>query len=648
MIKYFAIILLGFCSILSSCREAQEKPSTQQLLKEIEETKLRASEQDDQIVFWKNMLQQERYASDRVAKASINYQIAKNFSPISLDSAEAYMTKGLILIEDVEEFEKEKLSIYNGLGVIADRRGKNALSSFYYNKVISIVDANPSISTISAKRKVRYYLHSAQSNEYIGLHETAFDLCKKAERYVDSLPKDDYLRFRVYAQLYSSGAHKKIGLDSLRYYLEKTAQHSHSDSDESKQIYYARKAHFFKYNKQFDSSRIYLQKKLELSVNMLKNEETKSSKNSIHSQNIYIAYCDLLQNSIYRRKIGEADSTITKLKKIEAQISDQLTPMHYVHFNKIMMNYYYYIKDFEKYYQVTEKVLVLTEQVKKEAELQAKEEMHTMYQLEENKKSIKELNQSVEVTENELQKTKYFLAITILAILVILGILAILYYRQKTRKLQQEYEKVILEQKLLRTQMEPHFIFNTLSTLQSLIRFQEPKKAIDYLNRFSRLLRSNLELSRQEMISLEDEIETMDNYLGLQQARFEDYFTYQIQVPDELEVDALFIPPMLIQPFVENSILHGFDGEKEWHIDIKITELAETKQLQIEIIDNGVGINTIPKKNHKSLSGEIAKERLEILSKKYKIPTDYQIFSEQGKGTTVCLKLPIINGFQQN
>ncbi|WP_338814596.1 histidine kinase [Bernardetia sp. Wsw4-3y2] len=312
------------------------------------------------------------------------------------------------------------------------------------------------------------------------------------------------------------------------------------------------------------------------------------------------------------------------------------------------MNYYYKTKNLEKYHEATKRFQKLTEEQHQKAELQAKEEMHTMYQLEENKRSIKNLNQSVEITESELQKTKYFLAITILTILIILAILAILYYRQKSRKLQQEYEKVILEQKLLRTQMEPHFIFNTLSTLQSLIRFQEPKKAIDYLNRFSRLLRSNLELSRQEMISLEDEVETIDNYLSLQQARFKDYFTYQIQVPHELEVDALFIPPMLIQPFVENSILHGFDGEREWNIEIKITELVATKQLQIEIIDNGVGIHTTPKKKHKSLSGDIAKERLEILSKKYKIPTDYQIFSEQGKGTTVCLKLPIIDGFQQN
>uniref|UniRef100_UPI0025C71F62 hypothetical protein n=1 Tax=Bernardetia sp. TaxID=1937974 RepID=UPI0025C71F62 len=89
--------------------------------------------------------------------------------------------------------------------------------------------------------------------------------------------------------------------------------------------------------------------------------------------------------------------------------------------------------------------------------------------------------------------------------------------------------------------------------------------------------------------------------------------------------------------------LHGFDGESEWHIEIKITELTSTGQLQIDIIDNGVGIHDNSNKKHKSLSGEIAKERLEILSKKYKTPTDYQIFSEHAKGTTVSLKLPIID-----
>ncbi|WP_375562555.1 sensor histidine kinase [Bernardetia sp. OM2101] len=639
MIKYFAIAFLSFFAVLSSCTEAQEDSSTEQLLEEINKAKLPSLEEDDQAKYWKNLLNQKQYTSDKVARASINYQIGRCFAPLNTDSAEVYITKALILIEDIEGFENEKTLIYNGLGTIAFNRSKFFLSSFYKNKVVSILDANPSISTIPAKNKIMFYLYSAENNAHIGLKESAYDLTRKAANYIDSLPESDYLRFRIYTQLFSTDYDTKKNTDSLRYYLEK--RENQLLSVEGNRFYYLHKASFFELSNQFDSARVYYQRVLEIDQNELKDKPYTPT-------NTYITYCRLLQNSIERKKMNEANSTISKLREMQQDTSLHLSHSVHLAFGEAMMNYHYQFRNFDKYHEATEKVLELTDEKQKKAELQAKEEMHTMYQLEENKKSIKELNQSVEITESELQKTKYFLAITILAILVILAILAILYYRQKSRKLQQEYEKVILEQKLLRTQMEPHFIFNTLSTLQSLIRFQDPKKAIDYLNQFSRLLRSNLELSRKEMISLEDEVETMHNYLSLQQARFKDYFTYQIQVPDELEIDALFIPPMLIQPFVENSILHGFDGEREWRIEIKITELVATKQLQIEIIDNGVGIHTAPKKKHKSLSGDIAKERLEILSKKYKIPTDYQIISEQGKGTTVCLKLPIINGFQQN
>ncbi|WP_338814593.1 histidine kinase [Bernardetia sp. Wsw4-3y2] len=636
------IVFLSLFAILSSCTETQEDISTEQLLKEIESTE--PTEQEDKILFWKDMLNKDKYTSDKVVKAYIYSYIAESFGRSNIDSTEMYATKALVLIEDVEGFEKRKTDIYTGLGLIADNRGQIFLASNYYHKAEAILNANPSISTISAKDKIKIYLHNAQSTIKVGLYERTYDLTKKAESYLDSLPEgNNDLRFRIYSQIFVSGLQKRINSDSLRYYLNKIAQSA--QSSESKQFYYIYKGHFFSQQEELDSAKIYYQTGLEMNQDDLKKE----LKNQVMiPANRYLFYCFFLENSIKRGKKNEADSIISILSEMKQNTSINLSYSNHITFSKSMMSYYYRFKDFDKYYELAEKVLEMTEEKQKKAELQAKEEMQTMYQLEENKRSIKKLNQSVESTENQLQKTKYFLAITILVILIILAILAILYYRQKSRKLQQEYEKVILEQKLLRTQMEPHFIFNTLSTLQSLIRFQEPKKAINYLNRFSRLLRSNLELSRQEMISLEDEIETIDNYLNLQQARFEDYFTYQIKVPNELEIDALFIPPMLIQPFVENSILHGFDGEKEWHIDIKITELTATKQLQIEIIDNGVGIHTNPKKKHKSLSGEIAKERLEILSKKYKIPTDYQIFSVQGKGTTVCLKLPIIDGFQQN
>lgn len=255
MIKYFAIAFLSLFVILSSCTKNQKDFSTEQLLKEIDEAIPKASEQDDQITFWKDMLNQERYASDRVAKASINYQIGKSFAPLNIDSAEVYTTKALILIEDEEGFENEKTAIYNGLGNIAKDRGKIFLSSFYYHKIVSILDANPFISTISAKNKIRFYLHSAQSNTHIGLSESAFELNKKAEQYLSTCPNEDYLWFRVYSQLFLSGYQKKINEDSLRIYLKEVEKYAHTAKEN--RFVYEHKANFLLLKGQFDSAKVF-------------------------------------------------------------------------------------------------------------------------------------------------------------------------------------------------------------------------------------------------------------------------------------------------------------------------------------------------------------------------------------------------------
>ena len=210
MKNYFIIAFLSLFAVLSACTDAQDDTSTEQLLEELADAVPKPSEQDDQMLFWKDMLQQERYASDRVVKAIINYHIGVSFAPLNIDSAEVYITKALILIEDVEGFEKEKTFIYTGLGIIADNKGKEFLASFYYHKIVSILDANPSISTISANYKMQFYLHSAQSNRKIHLYESAFELDKKAEAYVDSVPENDHLRWRVYTQLFASSYKKNI------------------------------------------------------------------------------------------------------------------------------------------------------------------------------------------------------------------------------------------------------------------------------------------------------------------------------------------------------------------------------------------------------------------------------------------------------
>ena len=133
------------------------------------------------------------------------------------------------------------------------------------------------------------------------------------------------------------------------------------------------------------------------------------------------------------------------------------------------------------------------------------------------------------------------------------------------RQQQVELEKSMLEleQKALRLQMNPHFIFNALNSIQSLIGTGKEKEARYYLAKFSRLMRQILDNSRKTSITLQEEIQTLENYLLVEQFCSNNRFLYEINCEPELETDFIQIPPMLIQPFVENAIKHGMKERDE-------------------------------------------------------------------------------------
>lgn len=186
-------------------------------------------------------------------------------------------------------------------------------------------------------------------------------------------------------------------------------------------------------------------------------------------------------------------------------------------------------------------------------------------------------------------------------------------------KLKFEKEEIFMQQRLFRAQMNPNFTSNILFTIQDLI-LENKEKANKYLIKFSRLLRLNLENSMKNYTLIEKEIEVLSKYLDLQQLRFPNKFKYQINTND-LEVDLLSIPPMLIQPFVENAIEHGFKG-----IDYigKIT-------------DNGVGLSaTNNKENHRSASTLLIKSLLKnMINQEVTIKNN-----TNGKGTIVVFNIP--------
>ncbi len=175
------------------------------------------------------------------------------------------------------------------------------------------------------------------------------------------------------------------------------------------------------------------------------------------------------------------------------------------------------------------------------------------------------------------------------------------------------------EMQTLRSQMNPHFIFNTLNSINSYIIENKREVASEYLTTFSKLMRNILDLSKHEIITLEKEISTLKLYMELEALRLENKFDYTIILDKKIEPELVKIPPLIIQPFVENAIWHGLHNKKEnGHIFIRVDE-KDKNQLSVTVEDNGIGrkASSLLKKqqlNHKSYGIEITMNRLQLLN----------------------------------
>ncbi len=223
----------------------------------------------------------------------------------------------------------------------------------------------------------------------------------------------------------------------------------------------------------------------------------------------------------------------------------------------------------------------------------------------------------------------------------------ILFYRWKQNQLTQQQKEIEMAQKLLRTQMNPHFVFNAMSVIQSYIYENDIKNSTKFLVNFSRLMRLILENSSKEEIPIQLEEEILTKYLETQKLRFEDRFNYFVEIDEELYFENVMIPPMIIQPFIENSIEHGQLHTIPEGGFIKLTFAKNNNMLEVTLIDNGIGRKGAElnrkSKEHKSMAMSITRERVNNINKKYKTDgflkiEDYNKTLETG--TKVLLSLP--------
>jgi LytS/YehU family sensor histidine kinase len=221
--------------------------------------------------------------------------------------------------------------------------------------------------------------------------------------------------------------------------------------------------------------------------------------------------------------------------------------------------------------------------------------------------------------------------------------------KTKASLLQQSTE---LEMQALRAQMNPHFIFNSLNSINRFILQNNKAQASEYLTKFSRLVRLILQNSQEPLIPLESELESLQLYLELEAVRFDHHFEFTIKVDDELETDIIKVPPLIIQPYAENAIWHGLmHKEEKGHLEIELFQLHDF--LCCKITDDGVGrkkateIKNKSNSTHKSMGMQITASRIEMLQQKKHLDTyikitDLVLADGSAGGTEVIIKIPVV------
>ena len=267
-------------------------------------------------------------------------------------------------------------------------------------------------------------------------------------------------------------------------------------------------------------------------------------------------------------------------------------------------------------------------------------------------KSVVEHNES-EISEVQFEikppfwKTSYFL----IFVLGIFAFLFTLFYKYRVKK-KVEKERINtllsqLENTAIRSQLNPHFIFNSLNSIRSMILLDRKQDSVQYLEQFSDMVREVLQMSKEERVTLDHEISFNRNYLEIEKLRFSDKFNFSFNIEEDLDLKHILVPPLIIQPFVENAIWHGLlHNKKESILNIDIQSIEGS--LHIIIDDNGIGREKSKllqkssiKKTKKNLGVSLSKKRISMLGKNANVEIIDKYENNHPAGTTVHIVIPL-------
>lgn len=320
--------------------------------------------------------------------------------------------------------------------------------------------------------------------------------------------------------------------------------------------------------------------------------------------------------------------------------------------NKALSEIYQTMNDYEKSNYFLNEYLIVQDSISKNTSKEIIANLQIKYSVEKKEKEIELLQKNKEISDSKILIQRWIIIIILLIIISLISV-AVIYYRNKTLRAREE--RMILEkelnsymQKAYRQQMNPHFLFNTLNSIQSFILKNDKESSSLYLSKFALLMRTVLENSDKDLITIASEIEAVELYIELEKLRFEKSIDFEVLIDKSLTEFKL--PPLILQPFIENSIWHGFVN-KNTDGKIQLSIKASGEDLVCEIIDNGIGLEAsekIKKKEHKSFGTAITASRLQLIrsinKKEYSVRTE-NVRDESGNinGTKVIIDLPLID-----
>jgi tetratricopeptide (TPR) repeat protein len=316
---------------------------------------------------------------------------------------------------------------------------------------------------------------------------------------------------------------------------------------------------------------------------------------------------------------------------------------------KAMANDYKMSGDFKRSMEAMDTSLLYKDSLISEKSSLAWAQTQAIYDVDRKDNQIKLLEHDKQISELRTKRNVVY-TLSMAGFVLMLGIGGFFYIRH--RNLETKKQTLQLELRSLRAQMNPHFIFNSLSSIHRFIWSNNPEEASDYLTKFSRLMRMILDNTQYTFISLNKELESLRLYLDLEKLRCNDVFEYKITVAEDINEEEVMIPPMIVQPYVENAIWHGL-VHKSGKGMLEIAVTLKGKTLTCTVTDNGIGrkkaIEIKEKKGqtHRSMGMKVTEGRIDLIRKINNTKeanvaiTDLEDEAGKALGTKVTLMLPV-------